>query len=178
MLHFILCYIEWIFEPVGTNHPLHSDSFCQCMSLTMMRVIINEAFVKVCLGWQAWHLCTCLYWSPWPLFVLWLLTLILSVSMWRLISQIAASQRGAQLSPSRDVWPAHTNLHTELNLHIHRLFSPLWGCWEACTHVYTACVPHVNFFFFWHALMLELCKLKLKPNLKPHVYTGLIWIRL
>lgn len=39
--------------------------------------------------------------------------------------------RGAQLSPSQDGSPAHTNLHTELNLQTNSLFSPLWGCeWE------------------------------------------------
>lgn len=55
--------------------------------------------------------------------------------MWRLISQIAASQRGAQLSPSRDAWPALTNLHAELNLHTYTDYSHLYGAADKWAHM-------------------------------------------
>lgn len=99
--------------------------------------------------------CMCLFnpWSLQPTSVLCLLILILSVSMWRLISQIAASQWVAQLSPSRDAWPAHTNLHTKLNLHTYTDYSHLRGAAHKCTHMQdAACVLNTlipTFFLFF-----------------------------
>lgn len=120
------------------------------------------------------------------LVVLQLLTLILSVSMWCLISLIAASHEVLSCPPSQDGSPAHTNLHTELNLQTNSLFSPLWGLWVG-THVrHSMCKSNANlsfYVFLWPCfvvawMLLALCKLELMSNLKPQVSSSWDWIML
>lgn len=105
--------------------------------------------------------------------------------MWCLISLIAASHEVLSCPPSQDGSPAHTNLHTELNLQTNSLFSPLWGLWVG-THVrHSMCKSNANlsfYVFLWPCfvgawMLLALCKLELMSNLKsPPVGTELCCI--